>query len=309
MHTSKRPTGSARLRETADSFRTTRRDVLRLAGAAGLAGSLSSFISAPALGQPVKKIRLAHSAPTAHGWQVWAVEFKKQIEAKTSGKIQVQIFPNAQMGNENQIAAAVRIGELEMGEVGVGLMRWVPEMSITDAPFLWKSRQQCANAIAGAFGDELRKRAKAKGFLLVGWTDLGFRCITNNKHPINSVKDMRGLKMRVPNSKAYIAMMEATGASVVAVNLSELYLALRQGVADGQDTPPTVVESNKFYEVQKFVSKTNHILTTAYAIGNPKFFSTFASEELKAFHASCHEADNYLRHHTEQGEKDAYQFL
>ena len=97
--------------------------------------------------------------------------------------------------------------------------------------------------------------------MLTGWTDLGFRCMTNNKHPINAAKDMQNLKMRVPNSKAYIAMMQATGASTVAVDLSELYLALRQGVADGQDTPPSVVKSNKYYEVQKYISKTEHMLT------------------------------------------------
>src|SRR6266699_92572 len=81
-------------------------------------------------------------------------------------------------------------GSLEMGAIGVGLMNWVPEMSITDAPFLWKTRAQCWNAISGAFGDELRKRSLDKGFVLSGWTDLGFRSMTNNKHPINSVKDM-----------------------------------------------------------------------------------------------------------------------
>src|SRR5436853_472908 len=156
--------------------------------------------------------------------------------------------------------------------MGVGLMNWVTEMSFTDAPFLWKNRAQSYRAIAGAFGDDLRKRALDKGFMLTGWTDLGFRCMTNNRLPINSVKDMQNLKMRVPNSKAYIAMMQATGATTVAVDLSELYLALRQGVADGQDTPVSVVKSNKYYEVQKHISKTDHILTTAYTVTNPKFY-------------------------------------
>ena len=90
--------------------------------------------------------------------------------------------------------------------------------------------------------------------------------------------------MRVPNSKAYIAMMQATGASTVAVDLSELYLALRQGVADGQDTPPSVVKSNKYYEVQKFISKTDHILTTAYTVTNPKFFDGLSADEKKRVH-------------------------
>ncbi len=103
-----------------------------------------------------------------------------------------------------------------MGAIGVGLMNWVPEMSITDAPFLWKSRAQCGTPSAGPFGDELRKRSLDKGFVLTGWTDLGFRSMTNNKHPINTARTWQSLKMRVPNSKAYIAMMQAFGASTVA---------------------------------------------------------------------------------------------
>jgi tripartite ATP-independent transporter DctP family solute receptor len=221
----------------------------------------------------------------------------------------VQIFPNAQMGNERDTAQAVRQGSLEMGAIGVGLMNWVPEMSITDAPFLWKSRQQCWNAINGAFGDDLRKRSLEKGFVLSGWTDLGFRSITNNKLAINSAKDMQGLKMRVPNSKAYIQMIQAMGATTVAVDLSELYLALRQGVADGQDTPAVVVKSNKFYEVQKYIAKTEHVLTTAYTVTNPKFYDALTAEEKTAFNSACKNANEFLRAYTVKDESEAYDFL
>ncbi|HEX9277654.1 MAG TPA: TRAP transporter substrate-binding protein [Casimicrobiaceae bacterium] len=289
---------------------TSRRNILRLAGASAVAASLSPFMSRRAAAQTAaKRIRFAHAAPTAHAWHLWAEQFKKTIEEKTGGKIQVQIFPNAQMGNERDTAQAVRIGSIEMGAIGVGLMNWVPEMSITDAPFLWKNRAQAYKAIAGAFGDDLRKRSLEKGFMLTGWTDLGFRCMTNNKHPIIAVKDMQNLKMRVPNSKAYIAMMQATGASTVAVDLSELYLALRQGIADGQDTPPSVVKSNKYYEVQKYVSKTDHILTTAYTVANPKFFDSLSADEQKIFLAACSDADDYLRQYTQKDEAEAYNFL
>jgi len=285
-----------------------RRRVLKVLGGAGLiAGALQTrFVGAQAA---PKKIRFAHPAPIAHGWHIWAEQFKKVVEQDSGGKLSVQIFPNAQMGNERDTAQAVRVGSIEMGAIGVGLMNWVPEMSITDAPFLWKSRQQCWNAINGAFGDDLRKRCLDKGFVLTGWTDLGFRSMTNNKHAINSAKDMQNLKMRVPNSKAYIQMMQAMGAATVAVDLSELYLALRQGVADGQDTPPSVVKSNKYFEVQKFASKTDHILTTAYTVTNPKFFDGLTADEKKSFTAACSNANEFLRSYTAKDESEAYEFL
>jgi tripartite ATP-independent transporter DctP family solute receptor len=282
----------------------TRRHVLQ----AGAALSLAPM-AGRAWAQAPKRIRFAHAAPTAHGWHIWAEQFKKVVEQDSGGKLTVQIFPNAQMGNERDTAQAVRQGSLEMGAIGVGLMNWVPEMSITDAPFLWKSRQQCWNAINGAFGDDLRKRSLEKGFVLVGWTDLGFRSITNNKVDIKSAKDMQGLKMRVPNSKAYIQMIQAMGATTVAVDLSELYLALRQGVADGQDTPAVVVKSNKFYEVQKYISKTEHVLTTAYTVANPKFYDSLTGDEKKWFSAACKSANDHLRAHTVKDESEAYDFL
>src|SRR3954470_14535120 len=167
-----------------DGHQSTRRNFLRFGSAAtALAVAPKTFAQAG-----VKKLRFAHPAPAAHGWHLWAEHFKKAIEDKTGGKVQVQIFPNAQMGNERDTAQAVRIGSIEMGAIGVGLMNWVPEMSVTDAPFLWKSRAQAHNAISGAFGDDLRKRSLDKGFKLVGWCDLGFRSMTNNKRPINSAK-------------------------------------------------------------------------------------------------------------------------
>lgn len=286
---------------------TGRRSVVRAAGAAALAASMAPVAS---LAQATpKRIRFAHPAPAAHGWNIWAEQFKKVVEEKSGGKLTVQIFPNAQMGNERDTAQAVRQGSLEMGAIGVGLMNWVPEMSVTDAPFLWKSRAQCWNAINGAFGDDLRKRSLEKGFVLTGWTDLGFRAITNNKLPINSVKDMQNLKMRVPNSKAYIQMIQAMGATTVAVDLSELYLALRQGVADGQDTPAVVVKSNKYYEVQKYISKTDHVLTIAYTVTNPKFYDSLAADEKAAFNAACGDANAHLRNVTTKEEGDAYEFL
>jgi len=285
-----------------------RRRLLQVLGASAVAASAVPY-SSPSRGQAAKRIRFAHPAPTAHAWQIWAEQFKKTIEQDSGGKFAVQIFPNAQMGNERDTAQAVRVGSIEMGAIGVGLMNWVPEMSITDAPFLWKSRAQCWNAINGAFGDDLRKRCLDKGFVLTGWTDLGFRSITNNRLPITGVKDMQNLKMRVPNSKAYIQMIQAMGATTVAVDLSELYLALRQGVADGQDTPPSVVKSNKYYEVQKYISKTEHVLTTAYTVTNPKFYDGLSADEKKVFNSACSNANEFLRNYTVKDESEAYDFL
>ena len=119
--------------------RTSRRDIMRLGGASA-ALSLLPFRGVRAQAGRVKKFRYAHSAPTTHAWHLWGERFKSVVEEKTAGKIQVTIFPNAQMGNERDIAQQIRLGSLEMGSVGVALMNWVPQASITDAPFLFRGR-------------------------------------------------------------------------------------------------------------------------------------------------------------------------
>jgi len=279
--------------------RTTRRALL-LSGA--------TVLAAPAVARSSETvhIRYAHSAPTAHGWQLWGEQFKTSVEKRSNGKIRVTIFPNAQMGTEKDTAQQVRLGSLEMGAVGVALMNWVPDMSITDAPFLFRDRQQAYAALDGALGSQLKQRALAGGFRMAGWTDLGMRCMTNSKHPINKAADMTDLKMRVPPSKSYIAMMQAMGATTVTTDLSELYLALSQHVADGQDTPAPVVVSNKYYEVQKYVSKTDHVLTNAYAIINPAFFNQMDQANQAAVLAAGEDATVWLRGATQKDEANAY---
>ncbi len=286
-----------------------RRTVLASAAALATAAALPAAAGAQSSRRSAVRIRYAHSAPTTHGWHLWGVQFKSSVEQKTSGRIQVQIFPNAQMGNEQDIAQAVRLGSLEMASVGVALMNWVPDMSVTDGPFLFRGRPQSYAALDGALGAALKQPAAAKGFRIVGWNDLGSRCMTNSKHPINTVHDMGDLKMRVPDSKSYNAMVQAMGASVVAIDLSELYLALSQGVADGQETPPSVVSSNKYYEVQKYISKTDHVLTNASSIINPGFFDALAKPDQDAVLQASDDATVWLRDYTQKDEANAYDFL
>lgn len=287
----------------------TRRTLLRRSAAGLLVAGTPGFAWAQAAGAGTTRIRCAHTAPLTHGWHLWCAQFKTAVEQRSKGAIQVQIFPNAQMGNEQDIAQAVRMGSLEMGAVGVALMNWVPDFSVTDAPFLFQTRKQSYSALDGALGAELKQQALAKGFRVIGWNDLGSRCMTNSKHPINNAHDLSDLKMRVPDSKSYNAMMQAMGASVVAVDLSELYLALSQGVADGQETPPSVVRSNKYYEVQKYISKTDHVLTNATSIINPAFFDGLPKDRQEWVLAAGDDATAWLREATLKAEADSYEFL
>ena len=219
-----------------------------------------------------KRIRFAHPAPTAHGWHIWAEQFKKASRTRAGGKLTVQIFPNAQMGNERDTAQAVRLGSLEMGAIGVGLMNWVPEMSITDAPFLWKCRAAVLERDQRRF-----RRRPAQALAREGLRAFRLDRPRLSQHDQQQAPDQQRQGHAEPqDARPQLEGVHRDDAGDRRDDgrgrPEELYLALRQGVADGQDTPPSVVKSNKFYEVQKYISKTDHVLTTAYTVTNPKFY-------------------------------------
>lgn len=286
-----------------------RSGMLGLASAAAAGLATTSTRGQTSARRSRRKLRLAHTAPTTHGWHLWGEQFKRALEADSGGALQVELLPNAQMGTERDIAQAVRIGALEMGAVGVALMNWVPELSLTDAPFLFASREHAYHALDGMLGEELKKLAARQAFHLLAWTDLGFRSMTNSRRAIASAGDLKTIRMRVPETRSYISMMEALGASVVTVDLSELYFALAQGVADGQETPTVVVQSNRYFEVQRFISKTDHILTNAYVVMNPELHQNLSLSEKEMIAGSATMASQWLRSNVQGMEEKAYAFL
>jgi len=142
---------------------------------------------------------------------------------------------------------------------------WVPEIGVLDAPFIYRDNDHFYAVQDGAVGAELKSKLEAKGMKHLGWSDIGARNMTNNRRPLVKPADLVGLKMRVPDSKVYVTMMKALGATVVPVNFAELYMALQQGVADGQENPPTTIRSMNYWEVQKYLSLTEHIYSGASA--------------------------------------------
>jgi tripartite ATP-independent transporter DctP family solute receptor len=190
--------------------------------------------------------------------------FKSMVEKETQGALEVKLFPNSQLGSDREMIEQLRSGVLEMYQGTTALLSSMAnEFLALDLPFLWPTSEIQDKVLDGNFGKSLSKVTEQKklGFVMLNFWDAGFRQLTNNKRPINTPQDIAGLKIRVMENPIHIATFKALKADPTPIAFGELYTALQQGVVDGQENPIPITYSQRFYEVQKFLSLTGHLNT------------------------------------------------
>ncbi|MDB5897919.1 MAG: dicarboxylate transporter, DctP subunit [Ramlibacter sp.] len=205
------------------------------------------------------KLTLGHGAAPGNPRHEASVRFAEVVKAKSNGRIEVQVAPSAQLGDDAAMVTALRTGALDISANSQGAVaNAVPEYAAFGMPFLFASPAAAFKLLDGPLGKELADRSVEKGMILLGTWDNGIRHMTNSKRPITRVEDMKGLKMRVPPDATLVDIMKALGAESQQVKFAELYVALQQGVVDGQENPLANIHASKLYEVQKHLALTNH---------------------------------------------------
>jgi len=258
----------------------------------------------------VTTIRYAHGAPVTHPSHVWGTKFAEVLESLTGGGVKVQIFPNVQLGKDPEVIGEVQAGIVEMINSGNSVFsQYVPAATIMDMPYLFKDLDHLYKVQDGTVGQQIGKLYEEKSFRVLGWADIGVRHITNSKRPIDKPGDLKGLKMRVVPSKVFVETFKALGPNVVTLDFSELYLALQQGVVDGEDNPVTTIQAAKFYEVQKYLSLTAHVVGTNPSVVSEKFFAKQPPEIQKALVDAGAEATKTTRQFVRDNESKALDFL
>jgi TRAP-type transport system periplasmic protein len=200
-----------------------------------------------------QKLQIAGNFATEHPSSV-AVEqvFRKEVARLTNNQLQVDVFPAMQLGGAKENVDAVRSGTLAITWVGAAfLSRIVPELEAVSLPFVFPDRQSAFRVIDGKVGRVLDAKLLDKGFVSLGWMELGMRHVTNSKGPIRTMADFKGLKVRLQPNETHLNTFRALGANPVAMDVKELYSALEQRVVDGQENPYTVISASRFGEVQK----------------------------------------------------------
>lgn len=228
----------------------------------------TALMAAPALVLP----RYANAAeftykfgtnvPATHPLNVRAMEACERILKETNGQVQINVFPNNQLGNDADMLSQLRAGGLEFFTVsGVNVLsQLVPSASMWGLGFAWSSEDAVHKALDGELGRFLRAQFPKVGLMALDtvWSS-GFRQMTNSVRPINSPEDLKGLKMRVPVSPLWTSLFKHLGASPASINFAETYSSLQTKVVDGQENPLAIIAIAKLYEVQKYCSMTNHM--------------------------------------------------
>lgn len=224
-------------------------------------------------------MKVGHSQPTTTPRHKSLLEFEKMVEERSNGRIQVEIYPSGQLGNEPEMIEAAKMGSIQ----GVRAGRFddvATELLVYTMPFLFDDVESFQKVARGEIGKKIAKAAEKNDIVILATGDAGgFRNITNNVKPVKSPEDLKGLKIRTPGVESIIKTMEALGANPVSVPYVETYMALKTGVADGQENPFVNIESMKFDEVQKYITIVNYQVHPDPFYVSKSWFDTLAEED------------------------------
>jgi len=243
-----------------------------------------------------RTIRFGHLNNPDHPVSMGVKKFAEIVAVKSGGKLQVKEFPSNQLGSEQQQTSALQGGVQEMqAPATTSLVGIVKDYGVIDFPFTVTNNAQAFALLDGPLGKALLEKLPEKGLIGLAYWDLGFRNVTNSKRPITKPEDLDGLKLRVIPNPVFLDTFKAFKANPVPMSFSELYTALETRTVDGQENPYSVILSNKFYEVQKFVSGTNHVYGTNIILVSKKFWDRLSPTEQKILQDAALEARTYQR--------------
>jgi TRAP-type transport system periplasmic protein len=263
-----------------------------------LACALVSICATAALAQDVqdRTIKFGHLNNADHPVSFGVKRFAELLAAKSGGKLKVQEFPASQLGNELQQQSALQGGVQEMSAPATtSLAGIVKEFGLVDFPFAVATYAQADALLDGPLGQALIAKLPEKGLVALGYWDLGFRNVTNSKRAITKPEDLEGLKIRVIPNPVFLETFKAFKANPVPMPFAELYGALEAKAVDGQENPFAVILSNKFFEVNKFVSATNHVYAANILLVSKRFWDRLSPAEQKMMNDSANESRAYQR--------------
>jgi TRAP-type transport system periplasmic protein len=239
------------------------------------AGALAS-IGAPVFAQGAAlSFKWANNIPITHPSNIRVREAVDAIKRDSNGRVDIQVFPNNQLGGDTDMLSQVRSGAIDFFPLsGLILQTLVPLAGINGLAFAFKDYQTVWQAMDGELGAFIRAAiAKVNLHTFDRILDNGFRNITTSTKPINSAADLQGFKIRVPVSPLWTSMFKAFGAAPTGINFSEVYSALQTKVVEGQENPLAIIDIAKLYEVQKYVSMTGHMWDGQWILANGKRWS------------------------------------
>ncbi len=254
-----------------------------LAGA-GAAAGLALLAPRPARAARQYVFKLGLDLAADHPTTVHAIAAAARIKTATNNAVRVDVFPNSELGDDTHMLSEVRSGAIQMMAIGDNILSsLVPSAAISNVGFAFKTAATAWQALDGALGDTVRADIAKTGLMPMHriW-DEGFRQVTTSGKPIKTPADLKGFKIRVPPSPISLSLFKDLGAAPATINAAELYTALQTRVVDGQENPLGNIETMKLYQVQKYVSLTNHMWVGYWMLVNAAFWRALPADLQKA---------------------------
>jgi tripartite ATP-independent transporter DctP family solute receptor len=243
-----------------------------------------------------KVLKVSNGVNEQHPSYIAAQKMGEILKAKLPGKYEVQVYANAQLGDDVRATEGVRMGTLEMVCTSASpLTGLVPEFNVFDLPFIITSEKAADAIYDGPIGAKLGAALEPKGIKLLAYYENGFRQLTNSVREVKAPADMKGLKIRTMQNPIHLEAFRAMGANPTPMPFSEVFTALQQKTIDGQENPIPTIWLSKFYEVQKYVSLTGHVYGPHILLINKKLFDSFPAEDQKIIAAAAQESAIYQR--------------
>jgi tripartite ATP-independent transporter DctP family solute receptor len=271
---------------------------------AALVAATAFVAAAPAAAQTTLRMNIAIAQNSHYGVAVDA--FAREVETRTGGRYRIQTFYSGALGAERESVEGVQLGTLDLTLTSTGpLPNFVPEIAILDIPFLFRDYAHARAVLDGPIGQEMLQKFPPKGMIGLAWAENGFRQMTNNKRPINTPEDLKGLKMRTMENPIHIEAYRQFGIQPTPMAFTEVYTALQQGTVDGQENPLSVITSAKLDQVQKNLSLTGHVYSPAIILMNKAQWEKLAPADREAFLAAAREAVKVNRARVDADERQA----
>ncbi len=250
-------------------------------------------------------IKLGHVLAASHSWHKAAEGFAAEVKDKTAGRVNFILFPSGQLGNEKTMLEGIQIGSQGAAIIGSGSLQPVDaRFGVVELPYTWNTAAQAYKAYDGELGAALEKIADAKGLVLLSWWENGYRHMTNNRGPINTVADLKGLKTRVTPDKMRLDTFTVLGANPAPLAFGELYSALQQKVFDAQENPLSIIYTSSFFEVQKYLSLTGHVWSPASLVISKAAWNRISPDDQKVIKAAADHWRDEQRRMISESDKD-----
>lgn len=270
--------------------------VLLLGACSNDGGGISKNKSVAADGIQERTIKAGIGNSQSHPQGQGMVKFKELLEEKSGGKMKVQNFFDATLGDDQKMTEALKGGMQEITVPSTSpLVGIVKEFGIYDFPFVFNSEEEAYAVLDGAVGKKLLDKLPEHNLVGLGYWENGFRNLTNSKHPVETAADFKGLKIRTMQNEVHLDAFSKLGANPSPMAFSEVFTALETGTVDGQENPLATIQTQKYNEVQDYLSLTKHVYTPFVFLVSKKFWDSLSEEEQKIMREAALEAGEYQR--------------